>query len=376
LDGDDSRQSSGGYNPLETEITAMQFGFCLMADATEIGFFSRVEALGYSSVWVADSQMLFSDCYAVLALAAQQTNRLRIGPGTAICGTRIAPVQAAAVATINALAPGRVFLGIGTGNTAMRTMGQKPMKMTDYAEYLRVLGALLRGETVDYTFGNVTKPVKLLHREDHGMRLDPPIPLYVSGFGPRAMALAGEHGDGIIFAIPPRGVPVAEALSHARQGAARGNRPMDGFRNASLSSVFVLEKGEAVDSDRVKAAIGPNVMASVYYFYDTVHERGIDPPPFLRRIWDPYRRLVEATPPEHRHFRTHELHYTGLHRGEADLIDAQLIRETCLIGTADELLERIRELEHDGLEELVFAIGTDAKWRLAEDFAHQVMRRL
>lgn len=208
------------------------------------------------------------------------------------------------------------------------------------------------------------------------MRLDPPIPLYVSGFGPRAMALAGEHGDGIIFAIPPRGVPVAEALGHARQGAARANRNMDGFRNASLSSVFVLEKNEAVDSDRVKAAIGPNVMASIYYFYDTVQERGIEPPAFLARIWEPYCKLVEATPPEHRHFRTHEMHYTGLHRGEAELIDEQLIRDTCLIGTPDELVESIRELERDGLEELVFAIGTDAKWRLAEDFARQVMPRL
>ena len=354
----------------------MKFGFCLMADVTEVGFFSHVEQLGYSSVWVADSQMLFSDCYAVLALAARQTSRLRIGPGTAICGTRIPPVQAAAMATLNSLAPGRVFLGMGTGNTAMRTMGQKPMKMAAYSEYLRVLAALLRGEVVDYRFNGVTKPIKLLNREDRGLRLDPPIPLYVSGFGPRAMALAGEHGDGIIFAIPPRGVPVSQALAHARQGAARANRSMDGFLNASLSSVFVLEKNEPVDSDRVKAAIGPNVMASVYYFYDTVHERGIDPPPFLERIWKPYCRLVEETPPEHRHFRTHEMHYTGLHRGEAELIDEQLIRDTCLIGTPDELVESIRALEADGLQELVFAIGTDAKWRLAEDFARQVMPRL
>ncbi len=65
-----------------------------------------------------------------------------------------------------------------------------------------------------------------------------------------------------------------------------------------------------------------------------------------------------------------------MHPGEADLIDEQLIRDTCLIGTADELVERIRELERDGLEELIFAIGTDAKWRLAEDFARQVMPRL
>ena len=101
----------------------MRFSICVMADVDEIGFFSHAEALGYDSVWVTDSQMLFSDCYAVLALAAQQTRRIRLGPGTAICGTRIPPVHVAAMATLNRLAPGRVHLGIGTGNTAMRTHG-------------------------------------------------------------------------------------------------------------------------------------------------------------------------------------------------------------------------------------------------------------
>src|SRR5262249_17464317 len=121
----------------------MQFGICVMADIDEIGFFNHAESLGYDSVWVTDSQMIFSDCYAVLAMAARQTRRIRLGPGTAICGTRIPPVHAAAMATLNRLAPGRVHLGIGTGNTAMRTMGQRPMRIADYDEYLRVLAALL-----------------------------------------------------------------------------------------------------------------------------------------------------------------------------------------------------------------------------------------
>jgi alkanesulfonate monooxygenase SsuD/methylene tetrahydromethanopterin reductase-like flavin-dependent oxidoreductase (luciferase family) len=171
-------------------------------------------------------------------------------------------------------------------------------------------------------------------------------------------------------------VPVAEALGHARQGAARAGRTLDAFHSCALTNVALLQPGEAADSDRIKAAIGPNVMASVYYFYDEVQERGIDPPPFLSRIWKRYCALVEQTPPEHRHFRTHEFHYTALHPGEAELIDAQLIRDTCLVGTPDELIERIRELEVQGLQELIFAVGTGAKWRLAEDFARQVMARL
>ena len=58
----------------------MQFGICVMANIDEIGFFNHAETLGYDAIWVADSQMLFSDCYAVLTLAAQQTSRIRLGP--------------------------------------------------------------------------------------------------------------------------------------------------------------------------------------------------------------------------------------------------------------------------------------------------------
>ncbi len=280
------------------------------------------------------------------------------------------------MATLNRMAPGRVFLGIGTGNTAMRTMGQNPMKIAAFGEYLRVLSGLLDGRVVDYTFEGRTRPIKMLRHETRFMNLQPHIPLYVSGFGPRAMALAGEYGDGLVFAIPPRGVPVQDALAHARQGAARTGRDMTGFRNATLTNVALLQPGEPADSDRIKQAIGPNVMASVYYFYDMVHERGIDPPAFLQRIWKPYCALVEQTPAEHRHFRTHEFHYTDLHPGEAALIDEQLIRDTCLVGTADELIEQIRALERDGLQEMVFATGNAAKWQLAEEFSRTVIARL
>ena len=189
------------------------------------------------------------------------------------------------------------------------------------------------------------------------------------------MELAGEYGDGLVFAIPPRGVPPAEALAHARAGAARAGRRLENFHTAALTNVVLLDPGEPVDSERVIRTVGPNVMASVYYFYDAVHERGIEPPPFLRRIWARYCALVEEIPREHRHFRTHEGHYTYLHPGEAGLIDAELIRATCLVGEADELIERIRELERGGLRELMFATGVDEKWRFSEEFARHVMAR-
>ncbi|MGH2393480.1 MAG: hypothetical protein ACRDGH_08305, partial [Candidatus Limnocylindria bacterium] len=72
----------------------------------------------------------------------------------------------------------------------------------------------------------------------------------------------------------------------------------------------------------------------------------------------------------------HEGHYTYVHPGEAELIDAELVRDTCLVGTAEELIERIRELEQGGLRELMWATGTDEKWRFSQEFAQRVMARV
>ena len=152
-------------------------------------------------------------------------------------------------------------------------------------------------------------------------------------------------------------------MAHVRQGAARSGRDIGSdFLNCALVNIALLEPGEAVDSDRVKRLIGPNVMASVYYFYDEVHERGVEVPDFLKPLWSRYCALVEDTAPELRHLRTHEFHYTYLHPGEAELIDADLIRATCLVGTADVLVEQIQDLEAQGLQEIMWATAVDAKW--------------
>ncbi len=127
----------------------MKFGVTVAPRVSDWKLFVDLEAMGYDCAWAADSQMLYSDAYAVLALAAANTSRIRLGTGVAVAPVRLAPVAAHSIATINQLAPGRVFLGIGTGHTAMRVMGQDPMKAGPFREYLRVLRGLLHGEEVE-----------------------------------------------------------------------------------------------------------------------------------------------------------------------------------------------------------------------------------
>src|SRR5678810_645137 len=114
----------------------MDFGI-VTAKVDEIGYITHAENLGYSHCWVTDSQMIRSNCWAVLALAAQQTRRMRLGTGVNVPGLRLAPVAANGIATINRLAPGRCFIGLGTGHTAVRTLGQKPMRLAPFREYVQ-----------------------------------------------------------------------------------------------------------------------------------------------------------------------------------------------------------------------------------------------
>ncbi len=353
----------------------MEFGVCIPSKIDETGIAAYAENLGYGHAWITDTQMIFSDCWATLALVAQQTRTMKIGTGVAIAPTRLAPVTANAIATINRLAPGRTFLGIGTGNTAMRLMGQPPMKIDEFAAYLRVVRALLDGKRVDFTYRGRTAPVELLMREFGFYALEPRIPMYVSGFGPRAMALAGEVGDGLVFSIP-RVPSVADALESVRAGAARAGRTLDGFHTCALACVIVLEPGEALSSERIVRDYGPAIMAAVHYAYDKWTRTGGDPPPFMRSIWERYCALLKEVPASLRHIRLHDSHYTYMREDEVPLLTPELVRAVALVGRPEELVEHIRGLEAQGLSQLMFLPSVVNQYRLVETFSRKVMARL
>src|SRR3954468_13149738 len=106
------------------------------------------ESLGYERAWLYDSPALYPDVWVALALAAEQTSTIGLGPGVLVPSLRHPMTNAAAIATLAALAPGRVAVAVGAGFTGRHVLGQRAMRWTDVAEYVRVVKALLRGEAV------------------------------------------------------------------------------------------------------------------------------------------------------------------------------------------------------------------------------------
>lgn len=353
----------------------MELGICVASKIDDVDYIVRAEQLGYTHAWVADSQMIWSDPYAVLALAASRTSTIRLGTGVSVAATRPAPVTASSIATINRIAPGRTFLGIGTGNTAMRIMGHKPMRIAEFDEYLATLRPLLRGDEADFTWRGRTSPIRHIMPDAGFVNFEDEIPLYVSGFGPRSLALAGKHGDGAVLSIPPEPSFMEKVWRSVERGAADEGRSIDrsNYLTASLTTAVILEPGEATNSERVKRLCGAFAIASLHYSYDQWRQQGRNPGPALEGLWDDYTALLEKTPEHLRHQRIHRGHNCWVEPEEERFVTKELIEATCLVGTADQLIERLHALGEAGLDQLMILPPLEPRFEVLEGIGSEVL---
>ena len=170
----------------------MQFSIAVATDADSWRVVRRAEELGFARAWFYDTQMLSADPFVAMAAAAIKTTRIRLGTGVLIPSNRIAPVTANAFASLNKLAPGRIDFGVGTGFTGRRAMGLGAVKLADMKEYIRVVMALLRGETVEAEIERKKRLIRLLNPELGLINTRDPIPLYIAASGPRGRKLTAK----------------------------------------------------------------------------------------------------------------------------------------------------------------------------------------
>jgi 5,10-methylenetetrahydromethanopterin reductase len=352
----------------------MQFGVTATR-IDDIGFFAHAENLGFDFAWITDSPLLRSNPWAVMALAAQQTQKIRLGTGLEIGGLRLAPVTANGIATINRLAPGRTFLGVGTGNTAMRTMGQPPMKVAEFREHISVVRGLLDGEEVDFTLNGATHPIRFQNLHYNYVNIADRIPIHVGGFGPRAQALAGELGDGLVTGIP-RGGTIPEALANVQQGADRTGRTLRDFETTALVTLMMLEPGESLSDERVIAECGSSVMVNVHFAVELVKETGCEPPDYVKPIWDEYMAFHKKRAADTRHQTLHASHYSYLDPDEARFVTPEMIRKFAIAGQPEEIVKQLEALEKQGLNGINFIPPQDQRYRVIEDFSRKVMAKM
>lgn len=251
-------------------------------------------------------------------------------------------------------------------------MGHPPAKVAEFKEYIRVVGALLRGEEVEFTLDGVVHPITFANTEFGYINVTDPIPIHVGGFGPRAQALAGEMGDGLITGLP-RGSTIPEALANVRRGAERVGRSLDNFKIYALVNLLMLEPGETLESERVIGEVGSSIMVNVHYLVERWKETGEDPPEYVKPIWKEYLAFLDERDGSRQHQEMHKSHYSYLDAAEARFITPEMIRTFSIAGQPEEIAEQLQELAGQGLDGINFIPTLQQQYRMIEDFARRVI---
>jgi len=356
----------------------MELGVCVASKIDDIDYVVEAERMGFTHAWMADSHMIWSDVYACLALAAERTSTIRLGTGVAVAATRTEPITAASIATINQIAPGRTFLGVGTGNTAMRIMGHKPMRIAEFDQYLTTLAPLLKGKEADFTWRGKVSPIRHIMPDEGFVNFADDIALYVSGFGPRSLALAGKHGDGAVLSIPPRPGALTKVWDSLEAGAEGAGRSIDRsqFYTSTLTTIVVLEKGESPDSPRVRRQCGAFAAASLHYSYDQYRNFGRSASSALIPGWDEYVNQMEQYPEEIRHQFVHRGHNCWVIPEDEKFVSQQLMEATCIIGSAEQIIDRLGTLGDEGLDQVMILPPFDPRFEVLAQVGEQIIPHL
>lgn len=288
------------------------------------------EELGFAAAWLYDSPALYPDVWMALALAADRTTRIGLGPAVLVPSLRHPMTNAAAIATLAGLAPGRVEVAIGSGFTGRHVLGQRAMRWADVADYVRVVRALLAGEEADWE----GKPIRMMHPPGYSPARPIDVTVLIGADGPKGTQVAAEVGDGVFSA----GLPNMAAV---------------GRRLALLQFGTVFDDGETNDTSRVLEAAGPGVVVALHAFYERSGPAMVDSFPGGRE----WREGVESFDAERRHLYIHEEHLTGLTDRDRTALEAglsALIPAFSLSGTAEEVRARLAAYEEQGITEVCY----------------------
>ncbi len=308
------------------------------------------EAAGFDDVWTLDSPLLAGrllDPYVALAACAGTTSRVRLGVAVTNPVTRHVVATAGAILSLDDCSDGRAVLGIGSGDSAMRTLGLHAADAdgTHAArrEALRAAVATLRaifgGQPV--AFGG--DPLRLPTPRR-------PVPIYVAATGPRMLELAGEIGDGVIIQVGIYRPCLEEAIAAVRRGAARAGREPRAVE-------LVCSTFTAIDADRARAIDHARPLAAWFYAVTPrlVQQAGL---PVTRR------QPLEPVYPDISHPLDHA-HAMGEARR---YVPDEAVEKFCLVGSPAECAERLRELAALGIQQVLLRhyLTYELPWPLIE----------
>lgn len=307
---------------------ALTFGVTVLPDPPYTRFLELIELAeshGFQYGWTYDSHVLWHESIPLLALAVDRTSTMKLGHFVTNPATRDPTVLASAYATLHVISGGRMVMGIGRGDSAVRVIGRQPMKVAEFEAACRLIKDFMNGRAVESN----GKELQL----EWALK-EPQIPMYVAGYGPKALAVAGRVSDGVIIQLADP-VIIEWIMATARAAAEAAGRDPDALECiVGAPSKVTDDLAQAREEVRWFPAMVSN------HVMDLIERYGWD-----SDIPSELTDFVKA-----RKFYDYKDHSrVGAAHGE--FVTDEICDRFCVIGSADECAAKLRELEAVGVSQ-------------------------
>jgi probable F420-dependent oxidoreductase len=307
---------------------------------------TKAETYGFTHVWTFDSHILWEEPFPIYTEILANTRNVVVGPMVTNPLTRDWTVTASLFATLNEMFGNRTVIGIGRGDSAVRVINGTPATLASLGEAVRVIRELANGREADYRGSTLRFPWASKSRVD----------LWVAGYGPKALKLIGEVGDGFILQLADPDI-AAWTIGAVRRAAEEAGRDPSALAFCVAAPAYVTDDvGHARDQCRWFGGMVGNHVADIVARYGESSE--------VPAALTDYIKGREG--------------YDYNEHGQAGnvhtrFVPDEIVDRFCVLGPVEEHVRRIQELRELGVDQFAVYLQHDAKDETLQAYGEKII---
>ncbi len=314
--------------------------------ARVIDLAKRAETYGFSHVWTFDSHILWQEPFPIYTEILANTRNVTVGTMVTNPATRDWTVTASVFATLNEMFGNRTVIGIGRGDSAVRVINGKPTTIATLRDAVHVIRELANGRAVEYRGSNVRFPWASKSR----------VEVWVAGYGPKALQLIGEVGDGFILQLADPDI-TAWTIAAVRKAAEDASRDPDEIMICVAAPAYVGDDlAHARDQCRWFGGMVGNHVADIVARYGETSE--------VPTALTEYIKGREGYD-YNEHGQVGNVH--------TQFVPDEIVDRFCILGPVEEHVRRLQELKGLGVHQFAVYLQHDAKDETLQAYGEKVI---
>ena len=314
----------------------MDFGITFQTDppaSRVVELTKRAEDLGFSHAWTFDSHILWQEPYVIYSQMLAATRRIKVGPFVTNPATRDPTVTASLFATLNDMFGNRTVCGIGRGDSSRRVLGKPPTTLAQTEAAMHVIKELAEGRAIQTPVGEVSIP----------WVRDGSLDVWMAAYGPKALSLVGHKADGFILQLADPDI-TRWTVEKVREAATEARRDPDAIAICVAAPAYIGDDlAHQREQCRWFGGMVGNHVADIVKRYGEGGE--------IPTALTDYIKAREG--------------YDYSHHGrvgnpDTDFVPDEIVERFCVLGTVDDHLAQLRELEGLGVDQFNIYLMHDA----------------